>query len=150
MSVLTASRRRAILAALGVLVIGTGSLLVVRAVMADSCTIDNVMTMYGVDLGPSAAFVSDGVSALIEEASTNRAPGAVVVATRVAKAASRDLPPVDGHRVLIRQMDHVPDGVIEGPAGLTRIAGEVKCAVAIYDADTGDFLVSLQRLEPRP
>jgi hypothetical protein len=56
---------------------------------------------------------------------------------------------VDGHRVVVRQLSNVPDVMISGPVASDHGPGEVKCAIEVYDADTGEFLFSARRLEPR-
>jgi hypothetical protein len=114
------------------------------------CTIEDVAAFYDISLETTSVALGDGVPASVAAQVQKRAIGASVVDQRVFALRSEAVPLVDGHRALVLRLDHVPDGVIEGPAGQDRIPGEVKCAIAIYDADTGAFLVSFQRLEPRP
>jgi hypothetical protein len=143
------SRARKLFMIAGAGLLALVAVLNVSASATQTCSIDAVASAYGINLQAAAAPVAANVDALISDDIALRNPGATVAADRVAVLASGTVPIVDGHRAVLRQLVNVPDGVIFGPAGVDRIPAAVVCKVAIYDADTGDFLASFQQLEPR-
>jgi hypothetical protein len=82
-------------------------------------------------------------------------PGTRVVEEQVGRAHSAQLPIVQNHNVLVARVEGEGDMPIGGPVGRPGdspqvVMGSVSCAIAVYDSDTGEFLVEWQVLTPRP
>jgi hypothetical protein len=78
-------------------------------------------------------------------------PGARAVEEMVGRAHSAQLPIVENHSVVILRVEGEEDLPIGGPVDTTHpvVMGRVSCAIAVYDSDTGEFLVEWQTLTPR-
>lgn len=120
------------------------------AVDNPNCSIDGITKELGIDLAKVEGSVSEVVAAKVDVDSQERAPGSTIKAATIAIASSVSAPLVDGRRILVRQLADVPDVMISGPVGTENGPGEVKCAIELYDAETGEFLFSARRLQPRP
>ena len=82
-------------------------------------------------------------------------PGSRVVEEQAGRAHSAQLPIVQNHDVLVARVEGEGDMPIGGPVGKPGdapqvVMGSVSCAIAVYDSDTGEFLVEWQVLTPRP
>jgi hypothetical protein len=122
------------------------------AMSASECSIASMAAEFGFTAEPtqqravSAAKARDQVSEL--------EPNATVSDELVGILRSERLPVVDGRVGLIFRLE----GVIPPPAGSPRPDGargqssesgiRITCAISIFDAQTGEFLVSMGRGEP--
>jgi hypothetical protein len=81
-------------------------------------------------------------------------PHARVVEEKVGRAHSGQIPSVDGQNVVVLRVEGEEDMPIGAPVdfsgGATKhLMGQVSCAVAFYDSNTGEFIVEVQSLTPR-
>jgi hypothetical protein len=113
-----------------------------------SCSIANVAAYYGISMVADSSPVPAAAIAEINSDLKVRAPAATVLADNVSRLQSLQIAVVNGHRALVRQLTDMPDGVILGPAGNDGIPAHVTCGVAFYDADSGEFLIDFEKLEP--
>lgn len=113
------------------------------------CTIDAELNVVNVQLDrsvPPGQMIADAHRSL-----QNAHPGASVVEQMVGRAHSAQLPIVENRNVVILRVEGEEDRPIGGPVDTSHsvVMGRVSCAVAVYDSDTGEFLVEWQSLTPR-
>ena len=107
------------------------------------CTVADVLAYQDIQAGVSAQVTVAGKP--LDDLAL-RYPGARVVEQSVMDLRSASIPPVDGHRALIVLLAVMADVPIGGPIGHPTTLAPVACGIAIYDADTGEFIVSMSRL----
>lgn len=112
-------------------------------ITAPNCTIRDVLEYQDVQSNTATELAVDGKPATDM---ANRFPGATVVEQAVLDLTSKSIPPVDGHRALVVRLDGMADQPVFGPVGNKPESLPVACGIAIYDADTGEFIVSMSRL----
>lgn len=144
-----ASRRLGVAAT--VLAIGIGAVAVARAVSSGpsgSCSIDTMAAEYGLVLNATSDTAA-GRSQAITDLQVQY-PGSTVIDQRVASIASARLPTVDGHVALILLLGGVqaamPGGTPSSDGSGVKASSNsvVACAAAIYDAQSGAFLVGFR------
>jgi hypothetical protein len=118
---------------------------VLGATPTADCSIDSMAREYGFTVEPQTAPASTDESA-IANAELTVFPGARVAEQSRAIVRSKQIPSIDGHSALILRLDGMPDSPIGGPHDEAKQDARTLCAVAIYDRDSGDFLVRLRDL----
>lgn len=105
------------------------------------CTFDLLASEYGLELSPAASASSTVVAAARKDA-VSGLPNAVIGAERTSAVRTVSIPDLDGRVVLMLRLDNMPDSPGVGPPESRSGPLPTTCAAAIYDAKTGEFLVS--------
>lgn len=115
------------------------------------CSISTMAAEYEFSIqsttGPSIPAVLDKTLAEVQRVE----PGAVVAERMSGALRSSQLPTIDGRTAIVLRLDGLAPRSASGPApaegessdGVARPQVAVKCAVALFDAGTGEFLVSM-------
>jgi hypothetical protein len=136
------SRRVAFLAAI---VLAVGAVSVRTFAGASACSIDGVATKSGLIVDRFDAPVSVQVPTVSANA-LKEFPGSTVVEERLAKISSVVVPVVDGRTAWVLRLANVPDTPSGGPIGAQVGNLQTLCTVTMYDADTGEFLITIRNL----
>jgi hypothetical protein len=129
----------------GILILGTGAQAVTTAT---SCSVDRMAVEYGLSLDPvsSAARAAGQIAASIA-ADPRYGP---IVSQQVANIRSQRLSVVDGRVAVVALLSGGPARGIGGPVGLQSGLAQTTCAMTIYDANTGEFLATVEDLAVVP
>ncbi len=144
------NRWRTILAVVAAAMVATATLFmhaapgVGVAKAAENCTLAGFAAANGIALsaptGKSLAVTGDLSAALARE------PGSSVVEQTVVHMQSAQVPPLNGRNGVLMRLANVPPQPVIGPVGSAPEMAPVACAITIYDADSGEFLVSYMSL----
>jgi len=115
----------------------------------DACSIVSMATEYGIDLGQAGTATKDAEALALEHVHAD-APAGTVAEQVVAAVKSANLPVVDGHIALIVRIEGGTGlaGGSPGPSGVLSSPEPLRCALSIFDADSGEFLVNLKDYGP--
>jgi hypothetical protein len=139
------SRRLAVLAAI---VLAVGAVSVRTFAGAPACSIDGVARKSGLIVDQLDAPASVQLSTVSADA-LREFSGATVVEERLAKISSVDVPAVDGRTAWVLRLANVPDTPGGGPAGEQVGNLQTLCTVTMYDANSGEFLITIRNLAAR-
>ena len=137
-----AIRKLTLFGAVCIAILSGGAMAVAsQGVNATGCSIDAMLSEYGIT---STTIASD--SAYLSSATAQvklEYPDAVIGDHRIASLRSSDLPVVDGQVALLMRVDGAT-GAMSGPVGVQPQPMTVTCAMAVYDAGTGQFIATLK------
>jgi hypothetical protein len=136
------------LAVLVGVVLAVGAVSVRTFAGASACSIDGVATKSGLIVDRLDAPVSVQISTVSADA-LREFSGATIVEQRLAKISSVDVPAVDGRNAWVLRLANVADTPGGGPIGAQVGNLQTLCTVTIYDADTGEFLMTIRNLAAR-
>ncbi len=119
------------------------------AAPAPECSIPSLGTEYGVSITTTESVPAAVIDAAMGDVS-ERYPDAAVLGNATGRMASAQVPRMDGVRVVAVLFSSDVANRGGGPVGTEPQAYRVGCGAAVYDAGTGEFLVSLLHLEPAP
>ena len=119
------------------------------ATPAPACSIASLGTEYSVSITTSESVPTAVIDAAVGDVS-ERYPDAAVLGNATGTMASAQVPRVDGVRVVAVLFSSDAANRGGGPVGTEPQAYRVGCGAAVYDAATGELLVSFLHLEPAP
>jgi hypothetical protein len=139
------THRPLLFAAVLVIVGGVSSSTVVstsRATAADPCSIDAATRSFGLTLGASGN-AAEGIATKASNAALGEFANATILDSRAAVVRSAMIPSLDGVRAIVMSVDDKQSRFAGGPPG-SRVDLAAACTLALYDADTGEFLANLR------
>ncbi len=134
----------AVLAASALATAGLAFLAMPRVSAGQPCTVSEFAAAHGIGL--SAPREVPSVAAADLTAGSAQEPGSSVAEYVVAHMESSQIPSLNGRDGVLMRLVNVPPEPIVGPVGQQPMMAAVQCAVSIYDADTGAFLLGYRSL----
>ena len=117
----------------------------------DDCSVATMAANYGIDIhAQTGKALPAGIDKALGQVQ-HLEPGAVVTEQALGRLSSTELPTIDGYSAVVLRLEGLAPRFLGGPqppegeasTGASRSELQVVCALAIFDAETGEFLVSM-------